>query len=511
LAKALPILASLVAAISVAVASPDAASPIQGAAQSGGTVVVPIHGPLSEPMLALTIRAIRRAHEVGASAIVFEIDTEGGEIELMDRLIDEIERAEDLKTVAFVTQKAASAGAAIAISCERLYMKPGSNIGSALVLNVPQLFGVPIQVPEVVGGDPDIAKKMLGHYRAHFRAKAQAHRRPGALAEAMVYAESDVCEIEIDGVRFFVDEDELRHRIAQNGEAAVRKLRDVCHKGDVLNLTAQEALETGMNDGLATSRQDLLEQLGLSGAPVMEVTPSWSEKLADFTQSFGLLLLIGGLVAVFVEIKVPGFGLPGILGTLLLGLYLFGKYLAGLAEVTEILLIVAGFALIAVEVFVMPGTLVSGILGVVALLSGIVLASQQTFLPQPDRPFAEAAWWSNARTLSIGLVAGVVAMLAVAHYFPNLPFLNRAVLRTGTGGSAATAARPLDAMDASYRPASGARGVARTVLRPAGKVVVDGRELDAVTEGMHVDGGQRIVVVRVEAAHVVVRPDDGPA
>jgi membrane-bound serine protease (ClpP class) len=507
------LLPALLLALAAAARARGQESKAPAKAGAGGTVVVPIQGPLSEKMLALTIRSIRRAHELGASALVFEIDTEGGEVGLMDRLIDEIERAEDVQTIGFVTQKAASAGAAIAISCHRLYMKPGSNLGSALVLVMPGPFSH--MLPEVVGGnDPDLSKKILSHYQAHFRAKAQANGRPGAIAEAMVFASSDVYEVEIAGVRKFVSEkDDLPAEIDRHGEAAIRKVRTICRKGDVLNLTAQEALDTRLIDGMATSRADLLQQIGLAGAPVTEITPSWSEHLVDFTERFGVLLLIAGLVAVFIEVKVPGFGLPGILGTLLLGLYLFGKYLVGLAEITEILLIVAGFALIAVEIFALPGTMVPGILGVVALLSGLVLASQQTFLPESGRPLAEAEWWSNVRSLSLGLAAGVAGMVAVAHFFPSIPFLNRAVLRSGSGATADAmlrrdAMRPLDVVDAAYRPEPGARGVARTVLRPAGKVEIAGRALDAVSEGSLVEQGSRVVVVRVEAAHVVVRPDE---
>jgi membrane-bound serine protease (ClpP class) len=477
--------------------------------------VIPIQGPLSEPMLALTIRGIRRAHETGAGTVLFEIDTEGGDTELMDRLIDEIERADDLESIAFVTQKAASAGALIAISCDRLYMSPGSNIGSALPV-IPALFGMPLD-PKTIGGSNDdpFWKKIRGHFRAHFRAKAQKHGRPAALAEAMVYAEEDVFEIEVDGVRKFVAERELQDEIAQHGEAAIHRVRTICKTGDVLNLTAQEALAAGMIDGLAASRQDLLEQRGLANAPLLVITQSWSEGLAGFTQSFGIFLLIAGLVAIFVEIKVPGFGLPGILGGLLVGLWLFGKYLSGLADFTEILLIVAGFALIATEVFLMPGTLLPGILGVVALVAGLVLASQETALPQSDRPFAEVAWWATARSLAIGLVIGVVAMMLVAHFFPSIPFLNRAVLKAGSRGASLVVGRggerPLDEADAKFRPAPGARGVARTVLRPAGKVEVDGRELDAVSEGPLVARGEAVTVVRVEAAYVVVRRDAGSA
>ena len=514
-------LAALTATVAVApVARQDVAQEESARAEAGsdarrGTIVVPIQGPLTEEMLALTVRSIRRAHEAEARAIVFEIDTEGGDVRLMDRLIDEIERADDLHTIAYVTQKAASAGSAIAISCQSLYMRPGANMGSALVLMVPQFFGLPVGAIETLRDDNEAYfSKIIGGYRAHWRAKAQANNRPAALAEAMVYATSAVYKVEVEGIVQYVNEVELRELADAKGEGAVRTLKTICKEGEVLNLTATECYEARMANGLATTRADLLAQLALDPAEVEEIQPSWSERLAGFVQAWGLAFLIAGLVAVFLEIKLPGFGLPGVLGILFLGLWMFGKYLAGLAEVTEVLLVVLGFGLIAVEIFVLPGTLFSGILGVVAVIAGLVLASQQTFLPQSDRPLAEAAWWANARSLSIGLVVGVGGMIAVAHFLPRIPLLNRAILRAGSGANLAvgtsSAARPLDELQPDWQPAAGAHGKALTVLRPAGKVVVDGHELDAVSEGGFIDAGGPIEVVKSEPGRLVVRAR-GPA
>ena len=487
----------------------DAEAAPEGRTRSG-TVIVPIVGQLSEEMVALTVRSIRHAYATGARAIVFEIDTEGGEVTLMDRLIDEIEKARELQTVAYVTQKAASAGSLIAISCQRLYMAPGSNMGSALVIMMPQIFGVPLGGAERVGGDDDaLFKKLVGHYRAHWRAKAQANGRPAALAEAFVYAESPVYEIEVDGDVRYVTQSELDNLVATKGEEGLRRLRTICEKGAVLNLTAQEAFEVRMIDGLAVSRTDLLTQLGLATGTVTEITPSWSERLVGFLQRFGLLFLIGGMLAIFVEIKLPGFGLPGITGIVLLGLWMFGKYLAGLAEMTELLLIGAGFALIAVEIFLLPGTMVAGVCGALGVVTGLVMAAQQTLLPESDRPYADAAWWSTTQSLTLGLLGSAAGMVAVAIFLPRIPILNRAILRAGTGTATSVAGHhglQFDALDPGYRPAIGAAGIALTVLRPAGKIRIDGRELDAVSEGELLEAGSAIEVVRVEPGCLVVRP-----
>lgn len=477
------------------------ARPPQAAAPkaSGPVVVVPIQGQLDEAMMTLTVRAVREAYANHARALVFEIDSEGGAIELMDRLIDEIERAHDLTTVAFVTQKAASAGALIAISCQRLYMKPATNIGSAVPILISLIGGEGKPGVLLLSRDnPAEFEKISSHLRAHFRAKAQANGRSPALAEAMVDPNVAAWEIEIDGARSFATEHDFGELVAQHGEAAVHKVREVCPRGKVLNLTAQEAQGLGFIDGVAASREDLLAQLGMSNAEVLFIAPSWTDLLAQFTRHFGWLLILVGLIALFIEMKVPGFGLPGLLGIACLTVYLAGNYIAGVADWGEILLVLFGFAMVAVEIFALPGTLLPGLIGLIAVIAGLVLASQTTLLPESDKPLAEAAWWENVRVLSLTLVGVVGTMLLLAWAFPSLPILNRAVLKTAARATSAAAVLVT-------LPDAGATGRAKTDLRPAGKVIVEGREFDASSEGPWIGAGSAVVVLRSGGSHLIVR------
>jgi membrane-bound serine protease (ClpP class) len=494
-------LAIVAAALCPAAGQVPAAAAASAARGDGPVVVVPIQGELDEAMVTLTMRAIRVARERQARSLVFEIDSEGGNIGLMDRLIDEIERASDLPTVAFVTQKAASAGALIAISCERLYMKPATNIGSAVPLLI-TMFG-----DEGPGGSlllssklPAEYEKISSHLRAHFRSKAQYRGRNAALAEAMTDPGVGAFEIEEDGARTIVNEREYRERVDEHGAAAVRKLREICPLGKVLNLTAQEAREYGFIDGIAVTREELLEQLRAGDAPVVLVNKEWTDVLAQFTRTFGWLLIGIGLVSLFVELKVPGFGIPGLLGIACIAVFLAGNYVAGAADWSEILLVVLGFGLVAVEVFVLPGTLLPGLVGLIAIVAGLVLASQTTLLPESDKPLAEAVYWGNVRMASLVVVAVVAAMLFIAWAFPNIPILNRAVLKGSLGPIPASAVE-------LQLPNAGARGTAKTALKPSGKVVVDGREFDASSEGPFIDAGSTVTVQRGAGNHLIVRLD----
>jgi membrane-bound serine protease (ClpP class) len=481
-----------------------AAGPAQTAAarRDGPVVIVPIQGELAESMMTLTVRAVREAREQHARALVFEIDSEGGELQLMDRLIDVIERAVDLPTVAFVTQKAASAGALIAISCERLYMKPATNIGSAVPLMIGLFPGEGPGGSQLLSAKlPAEYEKISSHLRAHFRTKAQYRGRNAALAEAMTDPGVGAFEIEEDGARTIVNEKEYRERVDEHGAAAVRKLREICPIGKVLNLTAQEAQSFGFIDGIAASREDLLTQLRAADAPQVLVVKEWTDLLAQFTHGSGGWLLIGiGLVSLFVELKVPGFGIPGLLGIACIAVYLAGNYFAGVADWSEILLVLLGFALVGVEVFVLPGTLLPGLVGLIAIVAGLVLASQTTLLPEADKPLAEAVYWGNVRMASLVVVGVVASMLGIAWAFPSLPILNRAVLKSSLG----SVTRPSAEL---ALPGAGARGTAKTALKPSGKVVVDGREFDASSEGPFIDAGSTVAVLRDAGNHLIVRLD----
>ncbi len=493
------LLPTLLALFAAAASPADAPAQVAAPRHGGPVVVVPIVGELDEAMVTLTMRAIRVAREQQARALVFEIDSEGGNISLMDRLIDEIERASDLPTVAYVTQKAASAGALIAISCERLYMKPATNIGSAVPLLITMFPGQGPGGSQLLSSQqPAEYEKISSHLRAHFRTKAQYRGRNAALAEAMTDPNVGAFQIEEDGARSIVSEKEYREKVEEHGAAAVRKLREICPIGKVLNLTAQEAQEFGFVDGLAATRDDLLGQLRAGDAAVVLVGKEWTDVLAQFTRSFGWLLIGIGLVSLFIELKVPGFGIPGLLGIACIAVYLAGNYIAGVADWGEILLVVLGFALVAVEVFVLPGTLLPGLVGLIAIVAGLVLASQATLLPESDKPLAEAVYWSNVKMAALVVVGVVATMFVIAWAFPNIPILNRAVLKSSAGPVAlAAAALPL--------PDAGARGTAKTALRPAGKVVVDGREYDASSAGPFIEAGSAVAVLRSAGNHLIVR------
>jgi membrane-bound serine protease (ClpP class) len=203
-----------------------------------------------------------------------------------------------------------------------------------------------------------------------------------------------------------------------------------------------------------------------------------------------------GIILAFLEAKIPGFGLAGVLSTLCFALVFYGRYLLGAAEWLEGILFLLGLALVAVELFVVPGTLYAGIMGGILMALSLFL-SFQTFLIPRDAIDAGVLVHNLVWGSGIFLTA-VVCMLAISRFLPKSPLMGRLALAppTGVEGSAAGAS--------AERGSVGRLGVAASDLRPAGIVELDGRRVDALTEGSYISRGTAVRVIEVDGNRVVV-------
>ncbi len=205
------------------------------------------------------------------------------------------------------------------------------------------------------------------------------------------------------------------------------------------------------------------------------------------------LLTTIGVLGIIVELRTPGFGAPGALGILSLGLFFWGHWLARLAGWEEVLLVAVGLVLLTVEIFVTPGFGLAGTLGLVALLGGLGLSL-----------VGSGATWQvilgAAGQVVVSLLVAIAASLAMLRFLPRLPFGRRLVLATelGTGEGFASAA----ATDLMWL---GKRGTAASTLRPAGIATLEGDRVDVVSDGDFIDAGEPIMVVKVDGNRIVVR------
>jgi membrane-bound serine protease (ClpP class) len=249
----------------------------------------------------------------------------------------------------------------------------------------------------------------------------------------------------------------------------------------------------------AESVEALLQRLHLGGAEVRRVPQNWAEQLVRFLTNpmVGSLLMTVGLVGLLVEIRTPGFGVPGALGLASLPLFFWGHTLVRLAGWEELLLVAAGLVLLAIEVFVVPGFGVTGILGIGALLTGFGLS------------LVGAGATGDALVAALGHVAlslllAFVAAVALLRFLSRLPYGRRLILQAAlpAGGGEVLEA------EGSQRWL-GRRGRTLSPLRPAGIALMEGARVDVVSEGGFIKAGQAVEAVRVDGNRVVVRPLSG--
>ena len=409
--------------------------------------LLPVSGVIDLGLAPFTERVLQGAAKAGARAVILEISTPGGRVDAAIQMRDALLRS-PVRTVAFVDREAFSAGALIALAADLLYMAPGAVIGAA--------------TPVGASGEK-LGEKHVSAIRKLFRATAEARGKPPELAEAMVDE-----DVEVAGV------------IA---------------KGKLLTLTTREALSLKVADGEAADLKDLLGKLGLERTVLVQSTPSLAERFVRFLTNpvVASLLLTVGFLGLLAELYTPGLGIAGGLGVTALALHFGGHYLVGLAGWEEALLILGGFALLAIEVFVLPGFGVAGVLGSLSLLAGLYLTFLGSF-PTPED--LRRAGGSLGASVVLVLAGG----LALTFLLPRTPLWARISLKRRL-----TEEAPLGGSEGGLL---GQEGVAVTDLRPSGKVRFGECPVDVVSEGEFIPKDTPVRVVSATRYRVVVKPGD---
>ena len=422
-------------------------------AQAGAPIVyvVPIVGVIDLGLAPFLARTVREAEQAGAAAVVLDINTFGGRVDAAVAMRDTLINS-PVRTIAFVNQRAISAGALIALACETLIMVKAGTIGAA--------------APVMGGGTgpPQPAdEKSVSYLRSEFGATAEARNRPANFAEAMVDA-----DVAIEGV---------------------------IEEGKLLTLTTSEALEHKVAELTADSLSAALEAAGLPDAEIRTAEQTWAETLVRFLTNpvVSSLLMTIGMLGLLVEIRTPGFAIPGTIGVLSLGLFFWGHWLVQLAGWEELLLVSIGLVLLALEVFVLPGTTIAGLAGVVALAFGLGLTLV-------GAGATVSAVITALGRVALSLLLALAGSLVFLRVLPRLPFGRRLVLGTDMDAHEGYVSAP-----DSDRQWLGRTGTAVSPLRPAGIADLDGARVDVVSDGAFIDAGSPIAVTRVDGNRIVVR------
>lgn len=419
------------------------------AAQEPGLIYrVPVTGIIELGLAPFIERSIRLAEEAGADAVILDIDTPGGRVDAAERIADAIAESK-IPVYAFVNRRAFSAGALISLATDRIYMLPGSTIGAATPVD---------------GSGTKASEKIVSAMRSEMRALAEAHGVDPSIAEAMVDE-----SLEVPGV---------------------------VEVGRLLTLTTDEAVRLGYAIEI-DSFESLLVELGQAGAEVTTMEVNWAERLVRFLSHPVVtpFLLSIGFLGLMIEIKTPTLGLAGGAGVLALSLFFGSHLILGLAGWEDLLMVGAGVVFLAVEVLIVPGFGLFGVLGIFGVLGGVYLSLLGSIPTMRDITTA-------AGILSTSLLLIMVVAWAVLRHLPK----SRHLYRSGVFLSAATDAED-GYQSALKRPdLVGIAGVAITDLRPSGVGLFEDERIDIVSESEWIEEGTPIEIVRADGYRHLVRP-----
>jgi len=424
---------------------------------------IPIKKQIEPALLYVIRRGVTEAAAAKADAVIFVMDTPGGRVDIT-RDILEIIREIKTPTYTFVERDAYSAGAIIALATPHIYMAPGSVIGAA----TPILMGPGGGVQDL---NEDVGEKMKSGVAAMVRAAAEQGGHDPALAEAMVRRE-------------------VEYKIGTN---------IISKAGELLTLTASEA-EGVLSDGTVADVEAMLEKIGLADAEIktLEVTPA--EKLARIIAGIAPILLMIGLGGIYLEIKTPGIGLPGIAGATALVLFFFGHHIAGLAGMEDVVIFVIGFALLFIEVFITPGFGFLGITGIALILISLLNAMSWQVPGEllPTISGSGATLQKAFVKLSIGMTGTVVLGVIAGHFLPKSKVVRPLVLNQSTDKAEGfTAAH-------DHRELLGKIGTAEMNLHPAGRALFDGDRVNVISRGEFIEKGSDVKVVEAHGSRIVV-------
>ncbi len=403
-----------------------------------------------------------------AAAILIHLNTYGGQVVYADSIRTKILNS-SIPVYVFIDNNAASAGALISIACDSIFMRPGASIGAATVVG---------QSGEQM---PD---KYQSYMRATIRSTAEAHGKD------TIVLNGDTT------VTWFRDP-----AIAEAMVDASLYVEGISDTGKVLTFTANEAMLHGYCEGLAKDVDDVVKNhLGYIDYEVYTFKPTSIINIKGFLmnpvfQGILIMLIIGGL---YFELQSPGIGFPLGIAIMAAVVYLAPLYIEGIAENWEIILFMIGIVLVMLEVFVIPGFGVAGISGIVLVVVGLTLSMVGKFTLKPDAFDATPLLVAFA-TVTISVVIGLLGSIYLTSRFWGQGSFGRLSLKADQ-----EVAKGFIGVDMQYSLLVGKEGIAHTVLRPSGMIMVDGQLYDAVAEYGMIAKGDKVIVHRFETGQLYV-------
>jgi membrane-bound serine protease (ClpP class) len=473
-------------------------------------VIIPLKGDIEPSKTVFLRRSIDSALSQGAEVLIFEINTFGGRVDSALEMATLIGAVEAAKTVAYISADSESlgvswsAGALISLACDEIYMESGTSLGAAAPVYLNQ------------GESVAASEKEVSAVRTQLAALAEKNGYPRGVALAMVDKDEELLEVYLgEELRLTVRRDlpDLEREAREKG-VDLEEGKVISPEGKLLTLTAGEMARYGVSSGTVEGREDLLLRLGLEAGSVQNLQVSQADSLVALITSSAVvsLLLTLGFVAVYIEISSPGFGIPGVTAILAFSIIFIGNGMLGTVSSVELLLFLAGLILLVVEIFLIPGFGVAGTGGIILMVGSLILSRQDFVVPQFD-------WeWTILRgnilsTMGSFLAAlGIVVLLII--FFPRIRPFRKLMLETTLGDGSFRPSNsatdfstnpPAGEGSAATNPGQGDSGETVTPLRPVGKVRIGGAVHIAQTRGEFVEASRPVRVVEVQGNRITVR------
>jgi membrane-bound serine protease (ClpP class) len=434
----------------------------------GDVVVVPLHGEVAPSLLAFLRRAVKTAESNEASAIIFEMNTYGGQLDTAADIVNALNQTK-IPTYTFINTNAGSAGAIITIATQHIFMAPVSAIGAAAPI-LPTGEDLPATAKE----------KTISYWSALIRGSAIKNGHNPDVAEAFMNKDKEV----------------------KVGDRIIHP------RGAVLTLNAQEAAEriSGkplLAEGIADSVADLAKKSGLKGN-VVTIEPTGFEQIAFWITALAPLLLLGGILGAYLEFKIPGATLPGIISAICFALFFLGHYLAGLAGWEVVALFGLGMVLVLIEIlFFAHTTIVFGVVGVFLMIASLLWTMIDRYPGQNFFPTGKMLAMPLFN-MFIAIVGSFIVIALLARYLPRTSIYRRFALIDSNPPGPSLAGMPRQ-FATSFALTPGMQGTAVTVLRPSGKARFADRIVDVVTEGEFIAQQTPVTVIQTDGMRVVVK------
>jgi membrane-bound serine protease (ClpP class) len=430
-------------------------SEMQGQKKASGkkVFVMEIRDEIDPRMSRYVSLALDQATKNNADLIIVDMNTYGGALNDADSIRKMF--LEFKKPIyVFINKNAASAGALISISCDSIYMAPGSTIGASTVVD---------------GSGTPASEKHQSYMRSMMRATAEVKHRDPNIAEAMV------------GVSKGNDSSSLK-------------------AGSVLSFTTEEAIRNNYCEGKVGSIEEILQKNNIGSYERINFELSFIEKtiaffLSPVLRGLLILLILGGI---YFELQTPGATFPIILAIAAGILYFVPSYLNGLAQNWEILLFFIGLLLLALEIFVIPGFGITGITGILLCFASLVLV----MLNNNYFDFSYVTGDALIQAITVGLIGMIGVVFLIIFGAPRLLntkfFKNVALQKQMDNKEGYTSNFNKQAM-------LGKTGIAHTVLRPSGKIRIGEEIYDAFSSGDYIERGTEIIVIDDSSSSLKVK------